>query len=117
MKLDLREEDRVSVLVLSGGLTLDSESQFRDAIDTLIESGRTQILLDFTEVDYMDSSGIGELVAGHRTIQRLGGALKILKPSKRIQQSLQLTQLLPIFEVFEDSEEAIASYVPDVDPR
>ena len=117
MKLDLREESGVGVLVVSGQLTSDTERQFREAIDTLIESGRTNILLDFTELDYMDSSGIGELVAGYRTIQRLGGALKILKPSKRIQNVLELTQLLPIFEIFEDAETAIASYGPADDPR
>ena len=110
MKLDLREKNGVGILVLSGQLTSASERQFREAIDTLIESGRMNILLDFTELDYMDSSGIGELVAGYRTIERLGGALKILKPSKRIQDSLELTQLLPIFEIFEDVETAIASY-------
>jgi anti-sigma B factor antagonist len=117
MKLDLREERGVGILVLSGQLTTDSDRQFREAIDTLIESGRTNILLDFTELNYMDSSGIGELVACYRTIQRLGGALKILKPSKRIQASLELTRLLPIFEIFEDAETAIASYGPPVDPR
>ncbi len=117
MKLDLREESGVGILVLSGQLTSDSDRQFREAIDTLIESGRTNILLDFTELNYMDSSGIGELVASYRTIQRLGGALKILKPSKRIQDSLKLTQLLPIFEIFEDAETAIASYGPAIDPR
>ena len=117
MRLDLREENGVGILVLSGQLTTDSGGQFREAIDTLIESGRTNILLDLTELSYMDSSGIGELVAGYRTFQRLGGALKILKPSKRIQNSLELTQLLPIFEVFDDAETAIASYGPVVDPR
>ncbi len=117
MKLDLREESGVGILVLSGQLTTDSDRQFRKAIDTLIESGRMRVLLDFTELDYMDSSGIGELVAGYRTIQRLGGALKILKPSKRVKNALELTQQLPIFEIFEDAETAIASYGPAVDPR
>jgi len=110
MKLDLQEDGAVSILVLNGQLAVGEDEQFREAIDTLLGSGRSNILLDFTELDYMDSSGIGELVAGYRTIERLGGALKILKPSKRIQDSLELTQLLPIFEIFEDAETAIASY-------
>jgi len=82
-------------------------------MDTLIESGRLQILLDFTELSFMDSGGIGELVSGYRTIDRLGGALKILKPGKRIQDTLTLTKLLPIFEVFEERETAIASFSED----
>ncbi|HXV75954.1 MAG TPA: STAS domain-containing protein [Candidatus Polarisedimenticolaceae bacterium] len=110
MKLDLRERDGVSLLVLDGQLAAGGELQFREAIDTLLGSGRGRILVDFTRVSFMDSAGIGELVASHRTVQRLGGVLKILKPSKKIQDSLSLTRLLPIFEVFEDEETAIASY-------
>ncbi len=110
MKLDLQEREGVSILVVSGQLAAGGDKLFREAIDTLLESGRTSILLDFTEVTFMDSSGIGELVASYRTIDRMGGALKILKPSKRIQNSLELTRLLPIFEIFEDEETALASY-------
>ncbi len=58
----------------------------------------------------MDSSGIGELVSSFRTVERFGGHLKILKPNKRIQDSLSLTRLLPIFEIFEDEESAVASF-------
>lgn len=110
MKLDLEESGDVSILVLDGQLAGVTSRAFREAMDTLIESGRTQILLDFTELSFMDSSGIGELVASYRTIARLGGAVKILKPGKRIQDALTLTKLLPIFEVFDDRDEAVASF-------
>jgi len=110
MKLDLEESGPVSILVLAGQLAGTSAASFREAMDTLIESGRTQILLDFTDLTFMDSRGIGELVAGYRTIERLGGMLKILKPGKRIQDTLTLTKLLPIFEVFESRDDAVASF-------
>ena len=110
MKLDLEEEGAVSILVLDGQLAGSSAREFREAMDTLIASGRTQILLDFTDLTFMDSSGIGELVATYRTIDRLGGSLKILKPGKRIQDTLNLTKLLPIFEVFDDRGGAVASF-------
>ena len=110
MKLDLSERGDVSILVLSGQLAAGEDEQFREAVDTLLAAGRTKILVDFTDVSFMDSAGIGELVSSHRTVQRFGGALKILKPSKKIQDSLTLTRLLPIFEVFEDEDSAIASY-------
>ncbi len=58
----------------------------------------------------MDSTGIGELVSSYRTVARFGGALKILRPGKKIQDTLTLTRLLPIFEIFEDKDTAIASY-------
>ena len=110
MNLDLEESGDVSILVLGGQLAGCSSRSFREAMDMLIESGRTMVLLDFTDLTFMDSAGIGELVSSFRTINRLGGALKILKPDKRIQDTLTLTKLLPIFEVFEDRDEAIASF-------
>jgi anti-sigma B factor antagonist len=96
--------------VLSGKLAAGGEDQLREAIDTLLASGRNEILVDFTDVTFMDSSGIGELVSSFRTVARFGGHLKILKPNRRIQDSLSLTRLLPIFEIFEDEESAVASY-------
>ena len=112
MKLDLEESGGVSILVLSGQLAAEGADHFREAIETLLESGRPRILLDFTEVSFMDSAGIGELVAAYRTVDGLGGAIKIVKPSKRIQESLSLTRLLPIFEIFENRSEAVASFLP-----
>jgi anti-sigma B factor antagonist len=113
MDLDLEENGAVSILVLRGQLVGTSANSFREAMDTLIESSRLKILLDFTELSFMDSGGIGELVSGYRTMDRLGGELKILKPGKRIQDTLTLTKLLPIFEVFEDRDTAIASFSGD----
>ena len=112
MKLDLKESGTVSILVLDGQLTVGEDEQLREAIDTLLGSGRSKILLDCTDLTFMDSMGIGELVSSYRTVGRFGGALKILKPSKRIQDSLSLTRLLPIFEIFDDQEVAIASFEP-----
>ena len=113
MKLDLQEKGDVSILVLDGQLAAGGDEMFREAIDTLLSSNRTKILVDFTEVTFMDSVGIGELVSSFRTVKRFGGALKILKPSKTIQDTLSLTQLLPIFEVFDDVKSAVASFATD----
>jgi len=110
MKLDLGEKGEVSILVLSGKLAAGGEEQLREAIDTLLASGRNEILVDFTDVTFMDSSGIGELVSSFRTVERFGGHLKILKPNKRIQDSLSLTRLLPIFEIYEDEASAVESF-------
>jgi anti-sigma B factor antagonist len=110
MKLDLEEAGDVAILVLGGQLSGPMTRSFREAVDTLIDSGRTKILLDFTDIEFMDSSGIGELVSAYRTIDRLDGRIKILKPGKRIQDALTLTKLLPIFDVHEDRAAAIASF-------
>ena len=114
MNLDLREKDNISILVLGGQLTGGGgDEQFREAIDTLLAAGRTQILVDFTEITFMDSAGMGELVSGHRTVERFGGALKILNPNQRVHNSLTLAKLLPIFEVFDNEEKALGSYASD----
>ncbi len=108
MNLDLREKDGVNILVLGGQLTGGGgDEQFREAIDTLLATGRAQILVDFTEITFMDSAGMGELVSGHRTVGRFGGALKILNPNKRVHNSLTMAKLLPIFEVFRRRGEGV----------
>jgi anti-sigma B factor antagonist len=111
MKLDLREKDGVSILVLSGQLTGGGgDEEFREAIDTLLASNRKQILVDFSDVTFMDSTGMGELVSGHRTVERFGGKLKLLNPSKRVHNSLTMTKLLPIFEIFDNEDDAVKSF-------
>ena len=110
MELDLRENGKVNVLVLSGQLTIGSEGQLSEAIDTLLAADRNRILLDLRQVSYMDSVGVGELVSNFRTLTRLGGALKILGVTRRVRDTLSLTQLLPILEVFDDEETAVASF-------
>jgi anti-sigma B factor antagonist len=112
MNLDLREKNGISILVLGGQLTGGGgDEQLREAIDTLLAAGRTQILLDFSDITFMDSAGMGELVSGHRTVERFGGALKILNPNKRVHNSLTMAKLLPIFEIFDDEDNALGSYV------
>lgn len=110
MKLDLEEKGGVSVLVLSGQLTGGAAAQFREAVDTLLGAGRTRILVRFADVPFMDSTGIGELVASLRTVRRFGGDLKILRPSPKVEESLEIARLLPLFEVFEDESAAVASF-------
>lgn len=111
MNLDLREKDGVSILVLGGQLTGGAgEEQLREAIDTLLAAGRGQILVDFSDVAFMDSAGMGELVSSHRTVERFGGHLKILNPTKRVHNSLTMAKLLPIFEIFDDEDKALESF-------
>ena len=111
MNLDLREKNGVSILVLSGKLAAGgADVQLREALDTLVASGRTRILVNFAEVTFMDSAGMGELVAGHRMGDRFSGTLKILNPSERVHSSLTMAKLLPIFEIFTDEDRALDSF-------
>ena len=110
MELDIQEKQGVTILSIVGRIVMGADAQLREAIDTLLASGRSNVLIDFSQVTFMDSAGIGELVASHRTIKRFGGALKILSPSQKVQDSLTLTKLLPIFEIFDDKQTAVDSY-------
>jgi anti-sigma B factor antagonist len=111
MKLDLREKEGVAILEVKGPLTTGGgEKMLQEAVDTLIASGRTQILVNLSKLEFMDSAGIGELVASHRMVERFGGKLKILNAPSKVQKSLTLAKLLPIFEIFDNEEKAISSF-------
>jgi anti-sigma B factor antagonist len=114
MKLDLREKQGVSILDVRGPLTLGGgERMLQEAVDTLVASGRTQILLNLSQLEFMDSAGVGELVASHRMVERFGGKLKILNAPSKVHKSLSLAKLLPIFEIFDDETEAVQSFTPE----
>ena len=106
-----REVDGVAVLDLSGRITLGEGSvQIRDAIRELLGKGRKSILLDLGEVNYIDSSGLGELVSAYTSARNQGAALKLLKLTKKVHDLLQLTKLYTVFDIYDDEAAAIASF-------
>jgi anti-sigma B factor antagonist len=106
-----REVDGVAVLDLSGRITLGEGSvQIRDAIRDLLGKGRKNILLDLGEVNYIDSSGLGELVSAYTSARNQGAALKLLKLTKKVHDLLQLTKLYTVFDIYDDEAAAIASF-------
>ena len=106
-----REVDGVTVLDLNGRITLGEGSvQLRDAIRDLISKGQTRILLNLAEVNYIDSSGLGELVSAYTTSKNQGATLKLLNLTKKVHDLLQLTKLYTVFDVSDDEAKAIASF-------
>jgi anti-sigma B factor antagonist len=103
--------DGVTVLDLSGRITLGEGSvQLRDAIRDLISKGQTKILLNLGDVNYIDSSGLGELVSAYTTARNQGAMLKLLKLTKKVHDLLQLTKLYTVFDVSDDEAIAVASF-------
>lgn len=101
----------VIVLHLTGPITLGAATRtFRDLIQDTLESGKRKILLNMAEVYYLDSSGLGELVAAFNTVTSRGGHLKLMKLTRRVQDVVQLTKVYRIFEVFPDEESALRSF-------
>lgn len=111
VKLGTRQVGDVTVIDAAGRITLgEGASAFRDLIRDLANKGGQKILLNLSEVSYIDSSGIGELVSGFTTITNHGGSLKLVGLSKRVKDLLQITKLYTVFEVFEDESAAIRSF-------
>ena len=106
-----REVDGVTVLDLNGRITLGEGSvQLRDAIRDLIGKGTKNILLDLGDVNYIDSSGLGELVSAFTTAKNQGAEVKLLNLTKKVHDLLQLTKLYTVFDVKDDEASAIASF-------
>src|SRR5580700_2118661 len=101
----------VLVVNLTGPITLGPGTrEFRQLITDTLESGRKNILLNMAEVYYIDSSGLGELVAAYTAATRRGGKLKLMKLTQRVQDVVQLTKVYRIFEVFDDETTAVRSF-------
>ena len=106
-----REVDGVIVLDLSGRITLGEGSvQLRDAIRGLISKGSKNILLNMGDVNYIDSSGLGELVSAFTTAKNQQADVKLLNLTKKVHDLLQLTKLYTVFDIKDDEADAIASF-------
>ena len=111
VKLTTRQVGDVTVVDAVGRITLgDGASTFRDNIRDLANGGNKKLLLNLAEVSYIDSSGIGEMVAGFTKITNIGGQVKLLNLTKRVQDLLQITKLYTVFEVFDDEAKAVRSF-------
>ena len=111
VKLTTHQKGDVIIVDSSGKLTMgEGTSALRTKIQELVESGSRRIVLNMADVSYMDSSGLGELIAAHTTVTRAGGAIKLLNLAKRVHDLLKLTKLYTVFETFEDETSAVDSF-------
>jgi anti-sigma B factor antagonist len=111
MKTSIRTSGDVAILDLKGKITIgEGDVALRENIEKLLEDGKKQIILNLAKVNYMDSSGVGELVGTFTTVNNRGGKMKLLNLTEKIQDLLQITQLLTVFECFSDEAEAVASF-------
>jgi anti-sigma B factor antagonist len=109
--ISTRQVGDVTVIDAAGRITLgEGSSTFRDTIKDLVTKGDKKVLLNLSEVSYIDSSGIGELVSGFTTVSNAGGKLKLVGLTKRVQDLLQITKLYTVFEVFDEEAPALASF-------
>ena len=112
-ELDVKERQAgdVTILDMSGDVRIgEGAVSLRDSIRALADQGKKKVLLNLAGVKYMDSTGVGELIANYTTITRQGGQLKLLNLTDRIQNLLVITKLLTVFDSYENEAEALKSF-------
>jgi anti-sigma B factor antagonist len=111
MKTTVRQIGKVAVVDLSGKITIgEGDIVLRETVSELLENGNGNILLNLGKVSYMDSAGIGELVACYKRAKERQGNVKLLNASGKVYDLLQLTKLEEVFETFKDEKEALVSF-------
>jgi anti-sigma B factor antagonist len=111
LRATYRDAGPVTVVDLSGRITLgDGSALMRKTLRDLLADNRTRILLNLGDVDYIDSSGIGELVSGYTSVTGRGGELKLLHLTKKVHDLLQITKLYTVFDVHSDEHVAVRSF-------
>jgi anti-sigma B factor antagonist len=111
MKASSRSVDGVEIIKLDGKITIGAgDQQLREVISEALAKGRQNILLDLSGVTTIDSSGIGELVGSYTTVTNRGGKLKLLHLPAKLNELLHVTQLITVFEVYENEQDALKSF-------
>jgi anti-sigma B factor antagonist len=111
MTITTREVSHVTVVDINGRITLGEETgQLRDTVRSLLAAGKKKIVLNLAHVDFIDSSGVGELVSSYTAVRNAGGDLKLFSLSKKVQDVLNVTKLYTIFDIKEDEFTAVKSF-------
>jgi anti-sigma B factor antagonist len=111
LKIDTREVSHVTILDIHGRIILGQEiHDLRDAVRGLIAEGKKKIILNLADVDYLDSSGVGELVGSFTTVRNAGGELKLLNLTPKVKDLLYVTKLYTVFDIKDDEFTAVKSF-------
>jgi anti-sigma B factor antagonist len=111
MTITTREVNHVTVVDIHGRITLGDETgKLREIVRQLIAEGKKKIILNLAHVDYIDSSGVGELVSSYTAVRNAGGELKLLALTKKVQDILHITKLYTVFDIKDDEFNAVKSF-------
>ncbi|HZQ20002.1 MAG TPA: STAS domain-containing protein [Terriglobales bacterium] len=111
LRVSTRQVDGVNIVDCNGRITLGEGSVvLRDTVKDLLAKGHKKILLNLGDVNYIDSSGIGELVSAFTTVKNQGGELKLLNLTKKVHDLLQITKLYTVFDVQDDEAAAVKAF-------
>lgn len=111
MSIPARSHEGVTILQPRGKITIGrGDIALREAVDQALAAGSKRVLVDFKKVTRMDSSGMAELVAAYKRMTESGGQLKLLRLPSNIRDVLGITQIARVFDIFDDEDEALASF-------
>jgi anti-sigma B factor antagonist len=111
MKLKKRVVDDVAILDLSGNVMGGPDQHtFHNAIKEVVDEGQRKVIVNLADVPWINSTGLGILMAGFITVKNAGGVLRLVNVSKRIDSLLMITKLSLVFDTFESEEQALASF-------
>ena len=111
LKIDTREVAHVSILDIDGRIVLGDEIHtLRDAVRNLVKQDKKKIILNLANVDYIDSSGVGELVGSFTTVRNAGGELKLMNLTQKVHDVLHVTKLYTVFDIKDDEFHAVKSF-------
>lgn len=111
MKIEKRKKGDVTILDLKGKILIgDGIDELRGAINSSIKEKETKLLLNFKNVPYLDSTGLGEVVRSYTSVKKEGGMVKIVNLTQKVRDLLSVTKLITVFETFEDEDKAVASF-------
>ena len=111
VKITIRQIDDVTIADISGRIVLGEEcAALREVVQDLMEKGKKKIIFNLAMVDYIDSSGLGNLISVFVRVRKQGGELKLLKLTNKIHDLLQITKLYTIFEIMDDEAVAVHSF-------
>jgi anti-sigma B factor antagonist len=112
----IRQSGSVSIVDVSGRLTSFETGALRDSISRLLKQGHKDIILNLTDLQYLDSSGIGELARVYVSVVKQSGQMKVIGLSSKIEEVLKITHLYQVFPEFPDEETALGSF-PEKTPK
>jgi len=114
MKFSTRKVGDIVILNVEGEILLgEGDVEIKKAVDSLIEGGYKNIILNLAHVPYLDSAGLGEIIRCFTSVRKKGGGFKLLSPNARIIDLLTITKLLDVFDCYENESAAIKSFMKD----
>ncbi|MFQ6038164.1 MAG: STAS domain-containing protein [Candidatus Aminicenantales bacterium] len=116
MEIHSREKDNVIIFDIGGEIRRSdvTDVTLHQLVKDQLEAGKKNILLNFKDVEFIDSFGVGEILASYISTHNLGGKLKIAKISKKLYLVFQVTTLTKVLEIFDDEEVALQSFMKNM---